>query len=117
MSKIGAGKSPGGSPVKSDGAAAAGQADGLSEGLRVHRGDQHAVHATGGFLHLGDHIAGSGVDDDLGAQAGGQGELGVIDVDGHHPQPHRPRILHGRYGPDRRCRRSPPTGRAGCRSP
>jgi hypothetical protein len=33
-------------------------------------------------------------DDDLGAQPGGQRQLGVIDIDGHHPQPHGPRILH-----------------------
>ena len=33
--------------------------------------------------------------DDLGAKSGGQGELGVVDVDGHHAQPHRARVLHG----------------------
>src|SRR6476659_9186502 len=81
--------------VEHDGAAAPRQPDGLPEGLRVHRGNQHAVHAAGGLLHLGDHVAGAGVDDDLRTQPGGQRQLGVIDVDGHHPQPHRPRLLPG----------------------
>ena len=34
----------------------------------MHGGDQHAVHAAGGLLHLGDDVA-AGVDDDLGAEA------------------------------------------------
>src|SRR6476659_7296645 len=81
--------------VEDDGAAATGEPDGLPERLRVHGGDQHAVYTAGGLLHLGDHVAGAGVDDDLGAQAGGQGELGFVYVDGDHAQTHRPRILHG----------------------
>jgi hypothetical protein len=56
---------------------------------------QHAVHSAGGFLHLGDHVAGAGVDDDLGTESGGQRELGVVDIDGDHAQAHRPRVLHG----------------------
>ena len=75
MSKMGAGKSPGGRPVEDDGAAATGESDGLTEGLRVNGGDQHAVYPAGGLLHLGDQVGGAGVDGDLGAQAGGQGEL------------------------------------------
>src|SRR6478672_5712828 len=52
--------------VEDDGAAATGEPDGLPERLRVHGSDQHAVYTAGGLLHLGDDVAGAGVDDDLG---------------------------------------------------
>ena len=40
-------------------------------------------------------VGGPGVDGHLGAEVLGQGEFGVVDVDGHHPQAHGPRVLHG----------------------
>ena len=47
------------------------------------------------LLHRFDDVGGLGVHGHLGAEALGQLEFGVVDVDGHHAQAHRAGVLHG----------------------